>query len=1053
MKRPKKLTMPPRWLAVDCETTGLYTHLGHRPFLVTAVLHEKGLKDKSFLWEAEVSENGKRRTWPVELWNMLADKALPKVFHNARFDLAMLRASTFKVEGQFHDTAMTGRLHGPHKEVHLKYLARKLLHVSTAHEAALKAWLKEEKARRQKAERELAKKEERKPVKVPSPLYSEVPREILLPYAGDDTRFTSGLFELTAPKVLARCSVAYEIDRRLIRCVTDMQLRGHRLDTTYFRNLIPVCEKAHERVRQELVGKWHLPGSFNANSPQQVKWFLTGVLGIPTREVRNRRDEESTGKEVLFRLWKKYQMTSIRELFECRANLKAVSSFCKPLLELSDAEGIIHPQFWLGYTKTGRLCVAGDTELATSLGVVKIRDLDLTSEVPVRIVTHKGRWRRILRKFYKGCEQMYDVTLENGSKIRCTAGHRFLTSAGWRSLHEIGTLAVQSSKGLTHSASEVVSAASGLLAGTARRRLCSAILEGEATGQGRTEALPLQHQLAGVLSSLLPQEVRETASRASLSALQRKHDEQFPRTERPSSSLAVLQQTQESLVERARLRKDCCELGRQRVYSNEERGVPRIAKGSSAGSAAVAGAASSSCSARLSFASAARTAFARIAGFFGALLRKASSLLSSPLPSVCHASAVLVGCAEAGESSQLLCGEEASSERPRGVELQPGRDAAIRSSAVTQDFAPTACSAVGRQRGFSASEETSRGRGERLDSQCSCGQTPGQAEGAGDSSGGLSATGARFRRGDCEAHGSSEEGSLFSWSRVQKVAPVGAEDVWDIEIEEDHSYIAQGFVNHNSSSDPNLQNIWKDKDRLGFPLPKHLSIRKGFIPRPGFKLYYWDFSQIEAKMFAYWAREKAMMQAFEDGIDIHEATATMMGCTRDVAKTLNYLIIYGGRAGALAGQLGISREEAQVLLDTYYEKFPGVIETMERAEEEVVTKGYATDIYGRRYYVPAEKAYKIVNYIIQGGAGNVLKCAMFHVWKLLLGRKSQMLLTIHDEIVCEIHESEEAELVPQITAIMEDQPYVERYLKTRIGVDVKLSETNWSEKHELKEAA
>jgi len=609
MKRPKKLVMPARWLAVDCETTGLYTHLGHRPFLITAVLHEKGKKDKSFLWECE-EKNGKR-SWPVQLWNLLADKSLPKVFHNARFDLAMLRASSFKVEGQFHDTAMTGRLHGPHKEVALKYLARKLLHVSTKDEAALKLWLKEEKARRQKAEKVLAKKEERKPVKVPSPLFSEVPREILLPYAGNDTKFTSALFELTAPKVLARCPVAYEIDRRLIRCVTDMQLRGHRLDTTYFKKLIPVCEKEYERVRRELVGKWHLPGTFNPNSPKQVKWFLTGVLGVPVAEVRDKREEESTGKEVLFRLWKKYGMTSIRWLFECRANAKAISSFCKPLLGLSDAEGVIHPQFWLGYTKTGRL----------------------------------------------------------------------------------------------------------------------------------------------------------------------------------------------------------------------------------------------------------------------------------------------------------------------------------------------------------------------------------------------------------------------------------------------------------SSSDPNLQNIWKDKDRLGFPLPSHLSIRRGFIPRPGFKLYYWDFSQIEAKMFAYWAREKAMMKAFEDGIDIHDATAEMMGCTRDVAKTLNYLIIYGGRAGALASQLGISREDAQVLLDTYYEKFPGVVEAMERAEEEVLSKGYATDIYGRRYYVPAEQAYKIVNYIIQGGAGNVLKCAMFHVWMLLRGRKSQMLLTIHDEIVVEIHESEEDELVPQITAVMEEQPYVERYLKTRIGVDVKLSETNWSEKHPLKEVA
>lgn len=221
-----------------------------------------------------------------------------------------------------------------------------------------------------------------------------------------------------------------------------------------------------------------------------------------------------------------------------------------------------------------------------------------------------------------------------------------------------------------------------------------------------------------------------------------------------------------------------------------------------------------------------------------------------------------------------------------------------------------------------------------------------------------------------------------------------------------------------SSTDPNLQNIpvRLDQGRL---------IRKAFVPSlENSVLLASDYSQIELRVLAHISQDQHLIEAFQQGADIHTSTAMrVFGIEKaeDVtpndrrnAKAVNFGVVYGISDFGLSNNLGITRKEAKAYIDTYFERFPGIKNYMETIVREARDKGYVETIYKRRRELPdinsrnfnvrnfAERT--AINSPIQGSAADILKVAMINLDKALTeaGLATRMLLQVHDEIVLEV---------------------------------------------------
>jgi DNA polymerase-1 len=235
-----------------------------------------------------------------------------------------------------------------------------------------------------------------------------------------------------------------------------------------------------------------------------------------------------------------------------------------------------------------------------------------------------------------------------------------------------------------------------------------------------------------------------------------------------------------------------------------------------------------------------------------------------------------------------------------------------------------------------------------------------------------------------------------------------------------------------SSHDPNLQNI---------PIRTELgkAIRKGFIPRPGWKMYAADYSQVELRLLAHLSGDEAFVSAFAAGDDIHRQTAALIfGVAPDDvtpemrarAKTINFATIYGQGAHALSRQLKIEHAEAREFIETYFRRFSGVRRYLDQAIATARERGYAETILGRRRYIPElqDRNFNIrafgertaQNSPIQGSAADVIKVAMIHIHREIQARglESRMLLQVHDELVFEAPPGELEELKTLVTTAM-----------------------------------
>ena len=260
-----------------------------------------------------------------------------------------------------------------------------------------------------------------------------------------------------------------------------------------------------------------------------------------------------------------------------------------------------------------------------------------------------------------------------------------------------------------------------------------------------------------------------------------------------------------------------------------------------------------------------------------------------------------------------------------------------------------------------------------------------------------------------------------------------------------------------SSTNPNLQNI-------PIRTPRGREIRKAFIPdNEDFQILSADYSQIELRIMAAFSEDASMIEAFNQGRDIHATTASKVfkvelpEVTSDMrrkAKMVNFGIIYGISAFGLGQRLSIPRGEASEIIRAYFEEFPAVKRYMDKVIFDARDQHYVETILGRRRYLPdinsrnqtnrgfAER--NAINAPIQGSAADMIKVAMINIHDFIKQEKlrSRMILQVHDELVFDVHRDEISLIKEKVDELMRTAIPLQVKMETGIGIGA-----NWLEAH------
>ncbi len=238
----------------------------------------------------------------------------------------------------------------------------------------------------------------------------------------------------------------------------------------------------------------------------------------------------------------------------------------------------------------------------------------------------------------------------------------------------------------------------------------------------------------------------------------------------------------------------------------------------------------------------------------------------------------------------------------------------------------------------------------------------------------------------------------------------------------ENKIIYTDFLQHRTrsgrlaSANPNLQNIPARSDDF--------NVRKAFIPRKGYKFIIADYSQIELRVVAYFSQETVMTKTFQEGGDIHQLTADMVGCTRTHAKGINFGMLYGLSYKSLAKDLEIPETTAKQYMNTFFGKYSKLKSYISFVQATGLYNGYVTTLAKRRrrFHIiqsltkgeVASIKRKLINTRIQGSAADSMKIAMIRLYNALKKLDACMLIQIHDEVVVEAKE----ELVDEVQIII-----------------------------------
>ena len=807
---------------------------------------------------------------------------------------------------------------------------------------------------------------------------------------------------------------------------------------------------------------------FDLDKPAVLKELLFDVLSLPvkrlTKNGRKEYGEDAKGWAQIPRseLMKyaaadKFTLNSmaaehpeLRPLLDYRKVSKIYTTYVRPMRNLFTVgidkkhrskpqilmpDGCVHTSFMLCGTRGGRLCVSGDTVLDVRVGKsgrrlqIEIKDIwKLSQEAEcIYIRTHRNRWRKINALFFKGYEKMYQIHTKNGSKIEATGGHRLHGASGWVSVRdlEVGSvLWVDQATRRWHDSEQ---------------RELRAVCDSPATWiQGAGSGSRQEH--CGAELEILQACVRGGAANVKRSSLCGSHRREYARQTEPTVSATSEGGVSVSgggwlrpLATGGSFQNIC-------VLSREEYALLRQ------GAWTEAGIKSDTAAEARSYGEVGESR-ARLEHYACRYLRSATGI---PFESVRRLRIDPDGCVVfeghvpkfvpvyAGKNNST-CGRgvmvrqaarvgacEGTTQLEdsilEGMHVRPAADA------VRVPFSMEGGFRIDRDEHFCRDRRGLSCEGRGLETRRLIGGE-GLSCGAVHRGGGVTQDGLR----DLEDTGRDV---------VTSIESTDIKAVWDIEVEEDHSYVAGGLIHHNSSRSPNLQNIAKDG------VVKALYTSR--FGRDG-AIYHSDLSQIELRLLAAACGDAAMVDAYERKLDLHSLTCSKiykipyehfqedyqlwlqshgkddvikkMSLNRKVAKTVNFLTGYGGGALGLqnvlaAQQIYLSLEECEDIIESFFSNYPSLRDHIAYYKHFVLENALAVSLTGRVRLFPEvystdrqiqSKALRSgYNHLIQTTASDImLACLMvIEMFMREAGLESMLVSTVHDSLVIDAKRNE-----------------------------------------------
>ena len=231
-----------------------------------------------------------------------------------------------------------------------------------------------------------------------------------------------------------------------------------------------------------------------------------------------------------------------------------------------------------------------------------------------------------------------------------------------------------------------------------------------------------------------------------------------------------------------------------------------------------------------------------------------------------------------------------------------------------------------------------------------------------------------------------------------------------------------------------------------------VAVRRLFIPRPGYTLVSFDYSQMEVRIFLSYLHNTEIDELLNrDDVDFHSESAKIafdikeehaeFKFYRQMAKNITFGILYGLGNKRLAQQLSTTTDQAKAYKQQYFNNIHGSRSFINRVISTVESRGWIKNRYGRIYRIDNTLGYKGVNYLVQGTSADILNERMIYVHEYLKDKKSNILLQVHDEIICEIHDDEIHELPQQVQLILEANS-----LDIPLKVDIDVCNGSWATK-------
>lgn len=859
---------------------------------------------------------------------------------------------------------------------------------------------------------------------------------------------------------------ARDLEMRMVGVTTEMELNGFMLDTDHLSALEIEYANRIEKVEKAVYA--HIGYEFNVNSPVQLSEALFDPIKRETKKIL-----PLTGKEVIETFERPALMATLPdhkrgkprgkknpkpgawstadsilqslnhpvcdELRRYRHDKKILGTYIKPMLigALADPRSRYYVEWKQTGAQTGRYCVSERVHLETSEGYRTIPALDV-DKLPVYVYTHKSRLRRVLRKIYKGREELFRVRLANGAVIECTRNHRFLTKRGWVRLQDIGDGRVFTYR---FGALAEIEKSNRKAVDFGRAAFRGALVQaGYYAGEG--EGVRNQSSCSRAFNQNLQKQISERTQGSQTEALCSIYEGEceglsggcFARR-CAAGCRAFGGRIGGVVVGWGAVRRDRRSFwgvglhGAEKYYGNRFTQIARrFALSVEAFGSIIFGVVGA--------------VDAWTCGCGAQLLRRSEKLLRTFVRGVLSRQPSFMVLAGSSQGIFLLAGDATNTEVAHYVGIESARAFTFNSSRGCGDSAHSAVPILWSldggflYPGVKSIDRSGRGISSRVRG------SKARKENAGSR---VQPFAIQHDRGAAEC-GDGDRG--YTLARIVSVKSIGIGDVWDIEVEGDHSYLAEGFVNHNSSS-PNAQN---------FPREKGL-IRKAVIAEPGFVFGTCDYSQIELRFMAHFSGDPELQRAYMNNEDVHKRTAAAISGVllenvtkeqRQAAKAVNFGLLYGMSAKRLQAtarfDYGVDEplQYWEAAKDAYFRLYRGVKDYHNYMRDYVYTHGYAENIIGERRYLrnynlsdkaDPEAGYKRwqawsqgVNYTIQGSTAALIKIAMLNIYDELirphgfkvskkygrvltlwrsnnnLAHEVRMVMQVHDEIVFEVRE-------------------------------------------------